>query len=150
LQQRRYAVAMIRITPEIIIDANELQMEFIRSSGPGGQNVNKVSTAVQLRFDVINSVALPEDVKARLISLAGDRMTGQGVLIINARQRRSQQANREDAVKRLTDMIREAALKPKNRRKTKPTKASQIKRLAIKRKRSETKKLRQRPAVDEN
>jgi ribosome-associated protein len=150
LQQRRYAVAMIRITPEIIIDENELQMEFVRSSGPGGQNVNKVSTAVQLRFDVINSVALPEDVKARLISLAGDRMTGQGVLIINARQRRSQQANREDAVKRLTDMIREAALKPKNRRKTKPTKASQIKRLAIKRKRSETKKLRQRPAVDEN
>jgi len=141
---------MIRITPEIIIDENELQMEFVRSSGPGGQNVNKVSTAVQLRFDVINSDALPEDVKARLISLAGDRMTGQGVLIINARHRRSQQANREDAVKRLTDMIREAALKPKKRRKTKPTKASQIKRLAIKRKRSETKKLRQRPAVDEN
>src|SRR5512145_1420050 len=109
---------MIEVTPDIAIDEGELQYEFIRSSGPGGQNVNKVATAVQLRFDVINSPSLPEDVKARLVTLAGSRLTGDGVLIIEARQYRTQDQNRADALLRLIDLLRQAAQKPKPRKKT--------------------------------
>lgn len=135
---------MIEITDDISIDEQELQWEFIRSSGPGGQNVNKVSTAVQLRFDVKHSPAVPDDVKKRLIRLAGRRMTREGELIIEARQYRYQERNRQDALKRLIELIWKAAQKPKIRLKTKPTLSSRVKRLEAKRSRGEKKRLRQR------
>jgi ribosome-associated protein len=118
----------------------ELQFDYIRASGPGGQNVNKVSTAVQLRFDVANSASLTADVKARLIKLAGRRMTDAGVLIIEAGRFRTQEKNREDAIKRLNELVRKASEKPKPRHKTKPTKASKEERLKEKKKRGEIKK----------
>lgn len=133
---------MIKITSAIAIDENEIQLEFVRASGPGGQNVDKVSTAVQLRFDVCHSPSLPDDVRARLTHLAGRRMTKDGVLIIEARQFRSQERNRRDAVDRLIELIRKAAKKPKIRRKTRPTRASKRRRLEAKRRRSEKKRLR--------
>jgi ribosome-associated protein len=132
---------MIQITPEIAIDENELKEEFIRSSGPGGQNVNKVSSAVQLRFD-IHSPSLPEEVRQRLIKLAKSRITEEGVLIIDARRFRSQPANRQAAIKRLSDLIREAAQEPQVRHKTRPTLASKQRRLETKHIRSKTKNLR--------
>jgi len=134
---------MIQITRNIAIDESEIQEEFIRSSGPGGQNVNKVATAVQLRFDVVNSPSLPDDVRQRLISLAHGRITEDGVLIINAQRFRTQRRNRQDAMERLVELVRKAAQKPKIRRKTKPTLASKIRRLETKQHRSETKRLRQ-------
>jgi len=135
---------MIEITDDISIAEQELQWEFIRSSGPGGQNVNKVSTAVQLRFDVKHSPSVPDDVKKRLIRLAGRRMTREGELIIEARQYRYQERNRQDALKRLIELIRKAAQKPKIRLKTNPTLSSRVKRLESKRRKGEKKRLRQR------
>jgi ribosome-associated protein len=120
----------------------EVQIEYIRASGPGGQNVNKVSTAVQLRFDVVNSPSLPADTKTRLIKLGGRRMTDAGVLIIEASQYRTQEKNREDAMLRLYELVKKAGEKPKPRHKTKPTKSSKEERLKGKKKRGEIKKNR--------
>lgn len=131
---------MIEITPDIAIDENEISEEFIRASGPGGQNVNKVATAVQLRFDVAGSSSLPDDVRQRLVDLAGKRLTADGTLIIDARRFRAQERNRRDALERLIKLIRLAAKKPKKRRKTKPSAASVEQRLTEKRHRREVKK----------
>lgn len=133
---------MIQITDSIFINKNEIQEEFIRSSGPGGQNVNKVATAVQLRFDVRRSPSLTEEVRERLLKLAGSRINENGELIISARRFRSQLKNREDALQRLIELIRKAAHKPKARRKKKPSLYSKWQRLELKRKRSEVKQQR--------
>jgi len=133
---------MIRITPDIFVRETELKLNFIRSSGPGGQNVNKVATAVQLRFDAVRSPSLPEDVRRRLVRIAGKRVSKEGVLIIDARRFRTQERNRQDAVDRLVQWIRRAAEKPKKRIKTRPTLGSRERRLEGKRQRSETKRLR--------
>src|ERR1041384_330386 len=115
---------MLEITPSLEIDERELQIDFTRASGPGGQNVNKVATAVQLRFDV-NASSLPEEGKRRLIHLAGNRITSEGVLLIEAKRYRTQEQNREDAIQRFVDLVRKALIVPKARKKTKPTQASQ-------------------------
>jgi len=133
---------MIEITPTLNIDESELQFDFIRSAGPGGQNVNKVATAVQLRFPIPSST-LPDEVKERLIRLAGKRVTQDGVLIIEAKQFRTQEQNKEAAIQRLVDWVKKAAYKPKPRKKTKPTKAAKQARLEAKKKRGEIKKSRQ-------
>jgi len=135
---------MMRVTRFIVIEEDELSEVFVRSSGPGGQNVNKVSTAVQLRFDVANSPSLPDDVRARLIVLAGKRMTERGELVIDARQFRTQLKNRQDARQRLLELIRQAAVRPKPRKRTRPTRASRERRLDGKRHRGQTKKRRGR------
>ena len=134
---------MIQITSSIAIDESEIKEEFIRSSGPGGQNVNKVATAIQLRFGVANSPSLPDEVRERLISLAGSQVTDDGVLIINARRFRTQGRNRRDAFERLVEFIRRAAAKPKRRHKTRPTLASKMRRLEDKHLRAKAKILRQ-------
>lgn len=137
-----YDARMIFITPTIAIDESEIKEEFIRSSGPGGQNVNKVATAVQFRFDLRNSSSLPSMVRERLIRLAGRRVSGEGILIIEAGRFRTQAANRQDALDRFIDLVRQAAHPPRSRRKTRPTRASKERRLEAKRRRSHAKNLR--------
>jgi ribosome-associated protein len=135
---------MIRITPTISLEEDELEERFIRASGPGGQNVNKLSSAVQLRFDVRRSPSLPEDVRARLGRLAGRRLTRDGVLVIDARRHRTQEQNRRDAFDRLVDLIERAAVAPTPRRPTRPTRASRERRIEAKKRRASIKGLRQR------
>jgi ribosome-associated protein len=134
---------MIQITPDISIDDSELSESFVRSSGPGGQNVNKVSSAVQLRFDVRQSPSLPNDVAVRLMKLAGSRLTKDGVIVILAQEHRQQERNRAEARDRLFDLIRQAAVRPVPRRKTKVPKAQKKKRLEGKKHRGEIKRGRQ-------
>ena len=133
---------MIKVTPAIAIDESEIQEYFVHASGPGGQNVNKVATAVQLRFDVANSRSLPDEVRKRLITLAGNRITEDGILTIDARQFSTQIRNREDAIDRLTGLIRNAAQRPKARHKTRPTLGSKVRRLKTKHRRAEAKQSR--------
>lgn len=139
---------MIQVTPSIAIDESEIEESFVRSSGPGGQNVNKVSSAVQLRFDARRSPSLPNDVAIRLMKLAGGRLTQDGIIVIVAQAQRSQKRNREEALERLLEMIRDAAVRPQTRRPTKPTKASKERRLVSKDKRSAVKAGRSRPGTD--
>jgi ribosome-associated protein len=136
---------MLEITPSFKIDERELKFDFTRATGPGGQNVNKVATAVQLRFDVNNS-SLTEEVKTRLIHLAAKRMTGEGVLLIEAKRFRTQEQNREDATQRFIELVRKAFTKPKVRKKTRPTKVSKEARLKEKKRKGEIKRLRQKPS----
>ncbi len=133
---------MIPITPEISIDDSAIEERFIRASGPGGQNVNKVATAVQLRFDVANAASLTDDVRARLMRLAGRRMTTEGVLVIEAQRFRTRERNRADALARLTALIRRAAEPPKPRRRTRSPRASKTRRLETKRRRGTIKRTR--------
>jgi ribosome-associated protein len=129
---------MLQITPTLAIDEQAIQEEFIRASGPGGQHVNKAATAVQLRFDVFHP-SLPAEVRERLVHLAGKRISDDGLLIIEARRFRSQERNRQDALERLVALIRQAAKRPKSRKKTRPTRASQQRRLESKRQRAKIK-----------
>jgi ribosome-associated protein len=139
---------MIQVTDRITIEESELDESFIRASGPGGQNVNKVSSAVQLRFDARTSRSLPNDVSIRLQRLAGSRLTNEGVIVITANRHRSQDQNRDEARERLFDMIREAANPPPPRRATKPTKASKKRRLDSKSRHSHIKKMRSKRDFD--
>lgn len=136
---------MIRITPRLAIDESEIEERFVRSSGPGGQNVNKLATAVQLRFDVRGSPSLPDGVKERLEKLAGRRMTQDGVLVINAQRHRTQERNRQDGLDRLIELIQKAVPPPIPRRPTKPTLGSKKRRLESKKQRSAIKSLRGTP-----
>ncbi len=139
---------MIEITRSIQIGDEEIELVYIRSPGPGGQNVNKVSSAVQLRFNVPSSPSIPPDVKQRLIKLAGRRITSEGVLIIEARQYRSQERNRQAALERMRRLIQQASAPPKPRHKTKPTHTSTLHRLETKRKRGEIKRIRGKSGID--
>jgi ribosome-associated protein len=132
----------IHVNDAIQIDENELQFEFVRGSGPGGQNVNKVASAVQLRFDVGRSPSLPDDVRARLLAQAGNRITADDVLVLEARQFRNQERNRQDALSRFIALVRQAAVRPKTRRRTQPTAGARERRLDAKRHRSRRKQLR--------
>ena len=134
---------MIRVTAAIAVDEREIEESFVRASGPGGQNVNKLSTAVQLRFDVRHSPSLPREVAARLERLAGSRLTREGVLVITAQRHRTQARNRHDALDRLVELIRRAAAAPRPRRPTKPTAGSRERRIESKKRRGGTKRLRQ-------
>ena len=141
---------MINVTSEIAINENEIHEEFVHATGPGGQNVNKVATAVQIRFDILNSPSLPDDIRKRLIKSAGKKVSGNGILVIKAKRFRSQDRNRKDAIERLTELIRRAAEKPKPRQKTMPTIASEKRRLEQKRRHSITKQIRRSvPIKDE-
>lgn len=140
---------MLRITPGIAIPEEELDEEFLRSSGPGGQHVNKTSTAVRLRFDAAHSPSLPDDVRQRALKIAGNRATDAGEILIDAQQYRSQERNRHDARRRLAELLERAARPPKKRRKTRPSKAAKQRRLEEKRKHSEKKKQRSRVRRDE-
>jgi len=139
---------MIYIAPDISIPESEIIEQFIRSSGPGGQNVNKVATAVQLRFDVKNSPSLSQHVRSRLMALAGKRLTENGLLIIEARRNRTQEQNRKDALEKFRALLQKASQKPKKRQKTKPTQASRQRRLDTKHHRSKIKRDRLPPVED--
>ena len=141
---------MIKITPTIRLDIAEIQFTFIRSPGPGGQNVNKVATAVLLRFNVAQSLSLPEEVRVRLLSVLANRLTQHGDIIIKASSFRTQERNKQDALKRLQELLGRAAIPPKKRKKTKPTYASKQRRLDTKKLHVKTKSLRRRrPGKDE-
>lgn len=141
-----YNPGMLPITPSLAIREEEIVLDFVRADGPGGQNINKVATAVQLRFDVRNSPSLPEEVKGRLLRLAGRRVTRDGVLIIEAKRFRTQEQNRDDALQRLAGLIRRAAALPRPRRPTRPGAAARARRLEAKKRRSAIKRLRQSKA----
>jgi ribosome-associated protein len=136
------------ITPDIVIPDEELEWKFIRSSGPGGQNVNKVASAVQLRFDVLHSPSLPDDVRVRLLRLAGHRLTKDGVIIVTARECRDQVRNRQIARERLAELIRRATFVPKKRKATRPTKASKERRIESKKRNARTKRQRSKRFED--
>jgi ribosome-associated protein len=140
---------MLRVTPAIEIADAELEERFVRASGPGGQNVNKVATAVELRFDAAHSPSLTDEIRTRLRAIAGSRMTADGVLVIDARRFRTQADNREDARDRLASLIRQAAVRPRRRRKTKPSAAAVERRITSKRQRAETKQRRTRVGRDD-
>ena len=133
---------MIDITPSLHIDESEFQLSFVRGSGPGGQNINKVATTVQLRFDIQNSPSLHDDVKQRLIRIGGSRVTAEGVLVIEAGRFRTQEQNREDAIQRLAALVRKALFVPKPRKPTRPSKAAKAARVDAKKKRGEIKRIR--------
>ena len=135
---------MIEVSPTLTIDDAELEERFVRASGPGGQNVNKVATAVELRFDAAKSPKISDEVRERLRAIAGTRMTADGVLVIDARRHRTQAQNREDARQRLAELLRQAIVKPKRRRKTRPPKGAVEKRVQSKKRRAETKRGRGR------
>jgi ribosome-associated protein len=139
---------MIRVTDSIALDESEIEESFVRSSGPGGQNVNKVSSAVQLRFDVRRSPSLPDDVRRRLERLAGKRLTKDGVLVLIAQTHRQQERNRAEALDRLVELVRAATVKPKLRTATRPTLASRKRRLDSKSRRSKIKSHRRAPDED--
>ena len=140
---------MLQVTPYISIDDSEIEERFVRSSGPGGQNVNKVATAVQLRFDAGRSRSIDDELRGRLKTIAGSRMTADGVVVIDSRAFRTQAQNREAARERLVELLRKAAVRPKRRRKTRPSGASKLQRLDAKRRRASTKERRRSVAGDD-